>query len=425
MTHLVKCDECNEVFDTINPRQRFCSKKCRDKNLIRTRKEKRLRDNPPREIKCENCGKKFTTNRKNAMACSRKCISDLQNAKIREQRRIENEEKYKDIDDIPVCKICGWKARSIQQHVVQQHRMPLEEYKEKFNVTDEDIFHSSYIEFFSERVKGNKNPAYNHGGRLSPFSKKFKKYEELDDNETDEIINDLIEQANKTKDENGSYTCRLDYYLNQGMTEEEAKNALSERQTTFSLDICIEKYGEEKGKEIWEERQRKWLNSLDELSDEEKKRIYDAKVNALSNNYSKISFELFEKLGKKDAFYGENEIVIKTKNGNFKPDFMYGNKIIEFYGDFWHANPLKFDENEIMKYPSRINKNPMKASDIRKKDKFRNKELENAGFEILIVWEHDYKLDPEKEIQKCLEFINGNENEFIKNKTKDSRLVFE
>lgn len=42
MTHLVKCDECNDNFETKNPRQRFCSVKCRDKNLSKVRKAKRI-----------------------------------------------------------------------------------------------------------------------------------------------------------------------------------------------------------------------------------------------------------------------------------------------------------------------------------------------------------------------------------------------
>ena len=39
------------------------------------------------------------------------------------------------------------------------------------------------------------------------------------------------------------YACptKLSYYLNKGMTEEEAKAALKERQSTFSLKKCIEK----------------------------------------------------------------------------------------------------------------------------------------------------------------------------------------
>lgn len=201
MIHLVKCNECEGEFETKNRGKKFCSKKCSDKNLSEKRKQQRLKNNPPREIECENCSKKFITNRKNARACSRKCISDLENAKLSEIRRLKNEEKYKDIPDIPICKICGWKSRSIQQHVVQFHNISLDEYKQQYNVINEDIFHSSYIEFFSDRIKGEKNPAYNHGGRLSPFSKDFIKYDELSEKEKELKINNIVKQVNKSKDE--------------------------------------------------------------------------------------------------------------------------------------------------------------------------------------------------------------------------------
>ena len=46
------------------------------------------------------------------------------------------------------------------------------------------------------------------------------------------------------------------------MTEEQAKNALAERQRTFTLEKCISKYGEEEGLRRFSERQQKWLKSL-------------------------------------------------------------------------------------------------------------------------------------------------------------------
>ena len=39
---------------------------------------------------------------------------------------------------------------------------------------------------------------------------------------------------------------------------------LSERQRTFSKEICINKYGEEKGIEIFNKRQNLWQKNLNE-----------------------------------------------------------------------------------------------------------------------------------------------------------------
>jgi hypothetical protein len=55
---------------------------------------------------------------------------------------------------------------------------------------------------------------------------------------------------------------RVEYWLNKGFNEEEAKEKVSEHQTTFSLKKCIDKYGESQGLEIFNERQEKWLKNF-------------------------------------------------------------------------------------------------------------------------------------------------------------------
>lgn len=62
---------------------------------------------------------------------------------------------------------------------------------------------------------------------------------------------------------------RLSYFIAQGMTESEAREALASSQATFSLEKCIKRHGEEMGRKVWEERQKKWQNSLAEKSAEE------------------------------------------------------------------------------------------------------------------------------------------------------------
>ena len=62
---------------------------------------------------------------------------------------------------------------------------------------------------------------------------------------------------------------QLGYWLKQGLSEIEAKQKLKERQTTFSLDKCIERYGEEKGLKVFKKRQEKWQNTLKNKPQEE------------------------------------------------------------------------------------------------------------------------------------------------------------
>jgi len=65
----------------------------------------------------------------------------------------------------------------------------------------------------------------------------------------------------------------IKYYLNKGLSYENAEKALSERQATFSLQKCIDKYGEDIGLDVFNVRQTKWQNTLNNKPQEEIDRI--------------------------------------------------------------------------------------------------------------------------------------------------------
>ena len=52
------------------------------------------------------------------------------------------------------------------------------------------------------------------------------------------------------------------YWIKKGYSEEEAKAKVCERQSTFTLEKCKQKYGIEKGTIIFNERQRKWKQKI-------------------------------------------------------------------------------------------------------------------------------------------------------------------
>jgi hypothetical protein len=108
--------------------------------------------------------------------------------------------------------------------------MTVEEYKNKHNVV------AVKSEKSIERVRGSNNPAYQHGGRLSPFSDKFIKG-------TDKI-EETKNKARLAKQLKNKDNTKLVYWLEKTNGDVlKAKSLLSERQSTFSLDKCIEKHG--------------------------------------------------------------------------------------------------------------------------------------------------------------------------------------
>lgn len=374
------------------------------------------------DLTCKVCGKTFKGN-KREKCCSPVCKkkNEENNNKLFHLKRLKQyvEENGATLEECPKCKLCGNVYASItNDHVTSEHGIHIRKYKELFNLEEKDLHVGFVFKEKQERVIGEKNPGYNHGGRLSPVSKKFVKYQNLDEDAAQEMIDDVISKISNKRDENDSYTCRTSYYTKRGMTEEEAEKARTLRQTTFSKEICIEKYGVEEGTRIWKERQEKWQQSLDNLSDEQKMIIRSRKGHIIENyrikygdkaeenytrwrknvaaaleeliqrGYSKISKELFTAIDniigdRYKCLYAENEKRIETNRTHRYLDFYIEelNLAIEFLGEYWHQ-----DES---------------------KDFSRDLEIREAfpNIDILYVGEMDYKRNKEEVLERCLLFL--------------------
>jgi hypothetical protein len=317
------------------------------------------------------------------------------------------------------CRICGENSSRIYgKHLKFKHNMKSEEYKKLFpgaplssksdlkNTTKNSGKHmkeEKYKKMFSEMFSGENNP--NHKSKTteeerksrSPFSKKFIKYENLENLENH--ISNFVKKALKNRI--GSTT--IEYFIQKGLSEDDAIKKLKERQTTFSLEKCIEKYGNELGRLRWLERQEKWQKNLLENGN-------------MKCGFSKISQELFNEILKNMNQNDYQHIYYATKNkeyfisikgfGFFSYDYVdiYKRKIIEYNGDDYHANPIKYEAKD---YPHPFYKeNGPTAEDIWKKDKLKREIAESKGFELLTVWDSEYRKDKKITISKCLNFLN-------------------
>jgi len=182
----------------------------------------------------------------------------------------------------------------------------------------------------------------------------------------------------------GKYPNQVEYWLKKGYSDEESKKEISKRQMTFSLNKCIEKYGELDGRNRWLDRQEKWMNSYKK------------------SNFSKVSQELFwrvyEKMDKKEKIFfatlkngikddsgKNNEFRLKLDNRVIMPDFIVGNKIIEFDGTYYHRD----------------------SPENKKRDMMRDIIIKENGYDIFHVNESEYKKIPGKIINDCFNFLNN------------------
>lgn len=310
------------------------------------------------------------------------------------------------------CRICGFKSKRIYGRHLKSHGITSEEYKNLYpdaplyaecdgkNTSINSGKHmktEKYKKMFSEKFKGDKNPQHKSKTTLeyrqscSPFSKEFRNY--TNDNERDTFIKKVCDKK--------TYTNRLDYWLDKGFSEEDAEKKLKERQTTFSLDICIEKYGTKKGTDIYNERQQKWQTSLVENGN-------------LKCGFSKISQELFYDIltnydyeNMKHIYFATKNkeyFICKGKNEFFQYDFvdLENKKIIEYNGDQYHANPKLYEAND---HPHPFRK-WVTAQEIWDKDKRKELVANEEGFQILTIWDSEYKKNKQDILDRCLLFLD-------------------
>ena len=69
------------------------------------------------------------------------------------------------------------------------------------------------------------------------------------------------------------------------------------------------------------------------------------------------------------------------------------NKVIEFNGDYWHRNPSKGYVDKESEAIQKYDENRLKAL----------KEIFNC--EIMVIWQSDFLLNPEKYINDSIKFL--------------------
>ena len=165
---------------------------------------------------------------------------------------------------------------------------------------------------------------------------------------------------------------------------------------TCSKDYFIEQYGESTG-----------LKKYFDFCDIRSKNILNK-----PDNFSKISYEmtstLFEHFKNNEIYFGNNEYCVKQDEHRYYVDYYDKtfNIVIEFYGDFYHFNPIKYKADET--YP--ILSTNMKVQDRWDFDNKRITLIQNIlNCNVIIVWESTYRTNKKNTIQLLIDMINNKE----------------
>jgi very-short-patch-repair endonuclease len=144
-------------------------------------------------------------------------------------------------------------------------------------------------------------------------------------------------------------------------------------------------------KEKYKNGELDWLKNI-----QKNKIIESRKLGKMKNApISKAEMEIGHKL-KEQKIDFETQFKINTKPFDFF--IKQYNLLIEFNGDYFHANPEKYESNYFNK------KKKMFALELWELDKTKKQEAIDNGYNFLTIWESDYKKDKDGFINKILNY---------------------
>lgn len=203
---------------------------------------------------------------------------------------------------------------------------------------------------------------------------------------------------------------KKEYWMDKGYTESEAIRIVSKRQTTFSKEICIKKYGKTDGIIIWQARQDKWQKTLLSKSPEE---ILQTNIKKRPFRYSKESIKVLSKLKTKlesavdfsDLYWKENERFIYNKEEKqiYFYDFTIPSLsiIVEYDGCAWHpSSSMTIDEMKSIKVPFSNNT----LYDVYLKDKLKENLAEKEGYKVFRIYSKMSKQEIETKFNEIINY---------------------
>jgi hypothetical protein len=191
----------------------------------------------------------------------------------------------------------------------------------------------------------------------------------------------------------------------------------------------LKKYGVDHNGKVPEIRQKMietWKNTINTKSPEEWKIWNERRLESykkenspgLFGRYnkqknSKIAYDFLNEL---KSEYGFNYNIIEEEPiDKYYTDFFINNICcIEFFGDYWHANPKIYNEYDILKRPGAKN---IFAKEVWEKDNIRLTEIyQTIQLPIIIVWESYFKYNKKLSITRTYGIIkeietNGKTND--------------
>jgi hypothetical protein len=180
------------------------------------------------------------------------------------------------------------------------------------------------------------------------YDKKFLYSMGWEDKEIEKLISDKQKKNSKILSENKKNNPekfnklspkKIEYWIEKGFSVGEGKEKISESQKTFSKDICIKKYGNKIGLEIFNNRQKKWIKSL------LKNKMYDV-IQTKKNSYNYDSVPIAKLVNRSSFLEETKQLILNNINTPTVEEFI--SKIIELVDIKSSSDILPFYNSKLI-----------------------------------------------------------------------------
>ncbi|CAB4130211.1 hypothetical protein UFOVP116_325 [uncultured Caudovirales phage] len=179
---------------------------------------------------------------------------------------------------------------------------------------------------------------------------------------------------------------------------------------TNTKEYFVEKYGEEVGVEKYLSVNKKKaittnplaLSNHLNISVEDATGIIVSRQKSFFSNIEKEFIELIEKkIGKLQhtSLHKPFGLWSTYLNTYVVYDIKHNDYVIEFNGDYWHANPLLYKETDMLRGKS--------AACVWEKDMLKLKTAQDRNLKTLVIWESEFKVNKEATIEKVIKCISN------------------
>jgi very-short-patch-repair endonuclease len=286
------------------------------------------------------------------------------------------------------CKICGKIFKRITPTHLKRHNMTIKEY---INIYGKTELLDDYLRNLCDSAS-KKSFIRRYG-----YKEGIKKY--------DEYV------------EFHKYKNSFEYKKNKYGWDRQTYEAYN-KSRAVTKELCIKRHGKKKGKKIYEDYVKKQtingckkeyfidkygeiegLKKYKELNKLKGLTVSGGGISVKACKFCETLNEIISDLNLCDIYYhGKDKKEYWLKHPNQNKYFFYDfgipslKLLIEFNGNYWHANPLIYNESDYIRN--------LKAKDIWEYDELKTSLAKSKGFDVITVWENEYDSNPKKVMEK-------------------------